>query len=132
MNHSFAKTHNFKPRTNFLYDYESEFEFIKPSQLKARGSNNVYTVRAMYVSDTGLYGPAPVVCIDGYRINAHSHMVKKVEEILNCRRSVNQINEGMVGVTFTEYENKYGKQIGLKWTDLKTPDPLPTPEPTED
>ena len=132
MNHSFAKAHNVKPRAKFLYDYESDFEFIKPSQLKAIDSDAVYTVRAMYISDTGLYGPAPVICIDGYRINAPSHMVKKVEEVLNCHRSVNLINEGMVGVTFTEYENKYGKQIGLKWTDLKTADPLPTPEPTEE
>ena len=132
MNHSFAKAHNVKPRAKFLYNYESDFEFIKPTELKAIDPEAVYTVRAMYISDTGLYGDAPVVCIDGYRINAPSHMVKKVEEILNCHRSVDLINEGKVGVTFFMYENKYGEQIGLKWTDLKTPDPLPTPEPTEE
>ena len=132
MTHSFAKAHNVKPHTNFLYDYKSEFEFIKPSQLKAIDPDAVYTVRAMYISNTGLYGPAAIICIDGYRINAPSRMTRIVEDVLDCYRSVDLINEGKVGVTFTEYENKYGRQIGLKWKDLKTADPLPTPEPTED
>ena len=124
---SFAKAHNVKPRAKFLYDYEAQPDFIKTADLEKLDPDAVYTVRAMYISDTGLYGDAPIVCVDGYRINAPSHMVKKVEEILNCHRSVDLINEGKVGVTFFMYENKYGEQIGLKWTDLKTPDPLPTP-----
>ena len=118
MTHSFAKAHNVKLRTSFFYDYKSDFEFIKPAQLKELDANAVYTVRAVYISDTSLYGPSAVICIDGYRINAPAHMTKIVEDVLDCHRSVNLINEGKVGVTFTEYENKYGKQIGLKWIDL--------------
>ena len=126
MNHSFAKTHNVKPRAKFLYDYEAQPDFIKTADLEKLDPNAVYTVRAMYVNDSGLYGPAPVICLDDYRVNAPASMVKKVEEILVCHRSVDLINEGKVGMTFTHYENKYGPQVGIKWVDLKTPDPLPT------
>lgn len=125
MNNSFAKAHNVKPRKPFNYDYEAKAEFIKTADLEKLDPNAVYTVRAMYVNDSGLYGPAPVICLDDYRVNAPASMVSKVKEIITCHRSVDLINEGKVGMTFTHYENKYGPQVGIKWVDLKTPDPLP-------
>lgn len=114
---SFANKHNFKP---FTYKTPESHEFVKPAELVARnGIETTYTLRAMYVNKGGQFGDEPVFITDDFILNAPSHLVSSVKEIINDGESTQLVNDGQVAFKLYEYENKFGKQYGVTWVDVE-------------
>ena len=113
----------------FKHETSDTTPFRKPADVYAEfGAEQLYPVRALYVTHGGEYGPQPILVTDHFKLNAPSHMVRKFNEIMLCRRSVKLIDEGMVSFQLVEYENKYGTQLSIKWIDNEEPIPEPTEE----
>ncbi len=115
---SFAKLHN-TAVANFNFETPAHFTYQKPIDLvQENGIENVYKVNAIYINKKGKYGDEPVVITDECIVNAPSHLVDTVKNILLDDHSVQLINDGKVGFKFYEYKNSKGDQIGLTWVDL--------------
>lgn len=56
---------------------------------------------------------------EGVALNLPPHMIPVVEDILKDGESLSMIARGKVGLSFYEYENKFGTQTGAFWVDLK-------------
>ena len=111
---TFATRHN-KPKAQFNYELTDEHRYVS---LKELDQDTIYVVQGLYISDSGLYGDAPVIVTDKYLVNAPQHLTKQVNKIIRDPRSVKQINEGLVGFKVISYTNKYGQQLTIEWVDL--------------
>lgn len=114
---SFANKHN--PRPNpFTYVTPDSHRYTKPATLAAtNGLDEVYKLNAIYVNKKGQYGDEPVFVTDNELVNAPSHMMDTVNEILDDSESVNLILDGQVYFKIYEYKNAKGKQHGITWVD---------------
>ncbi len=79
----------------------------------------VHIVRGLYINSNDEYGDAPVAITDTHLVNLPAHLTKTVREILSAKRNIAGINDGKVGFTIKEYENKYGKQLTVTWVTVK-------------
>lgn len=115
---SFAKLHN-TAVASFNFETPAHFTYQKPVDLaQEKGLDHVYKVNAIYINRKGKYGDEPVIITDECIVNAPSHLVDTVKNILTDENSVKLINDGKVGFKLYEYENKKGVQHGLTWVDL--------------
>lgn len=55
---------------------------------------------------------------EGIAVNLPSHMIPVVEEVLKDGESLSLIARGKVGISFYNYENKFGTQASVFWVDL--------------
>lgn len=120
---SFAKNYNTDKK--FTHTPSENAPYVKPLQLLEKyGEKKVYPIRALYTSNKGKFGTSASIACDGFLVNAPSHLVETIEQMLNDESAINAINAGIAGFQLYPYENKFGKQAGLTWVDIK-----PTPEP---
>ena len=55
---------------------------------------------------------------EGIAVNLPSHMIPVVEDVLKDGESLSLIARGKVGLSFYNYENKFGIQASAFWVDL--------------
>lgn len=55
---------------------------------------------------------------EGIAVNLPSHMIPVVEDVLKDGESLSMIARGKVGLSFYNYENKFGEQASAFWVDL--------------
>lgn len=116
---SFANKHNAKPNP-FTFETPEHFQYSKPETLVVtNGIDETYKLNAIYVNKKGQFGDEPVFVTDNELVNAPSHMMDTVNEIMNDSESINLIIDGQVHFKFYEYKNKFGKQYGITWVDAK-------------
>lgn len=116
---SFAKRFN-TVKAQFDYQAPENTPFIKPSELVAKnGIDKVYKLRSCYINKKGLYGNEPVLITDDFFVNAPTHIVETIQQILKDEQAVKLINLEKVGFKFYQYQNKFGEQIGIEWVDIK-------------
>lgn len=115
---SFAKKHNTKP-SPFTFVTPENHPFVKPADLvQQNGIDQTYLLRAMYINKGGQFGDEPVLLTDDFILNAPSHMVEKVSDIIDDGESTQLVNNGEVAFKLYEYSNKYGIQYGVTWVDV--------------
>lgn len=115
---SFANKHNTKP-SPFTFKTPEMHPFTKPAELVAQnGIDATYVLRAMYINKGGQFGLEPVLVTDDFILNAPSHMVEKVEQIIDDGESTQLVNNGEVAFKLYEYKNKFGQQFGVTWVDV--------------
>lgn len=115
---SFANKHNSNGRL-FDYDAPETHEYVDLAGLVERyGLKATHTVNAIYINTKGKFGDSPVIATDNELVNAPSHLMKTINEILSDPDSVGMINRKQVGFKVYEYKNKYGVNYGLEWLDL--------------
>lgn len=114
---SFANKHNAKANP-FTFATPDSHEYMKPADLVAQnGVDSVYKLNAIYVNKKGQFGDEPVFITDNEIVNAPSHMMETVNNILNDDESVKMIVDGKVTFKFYEYRNKKGDQVGITFLD---------------
>jgi|SRR5699024_4542602 len=102
----------------FEYDKDVKREFADLKELAGFFQlSEVYPVRALFINTKGRFGDAPVVYTDKYMVNAPSHMVDTVREMMSDDELVELVNAGKVGFKIYEYKNKYGLNYGLEWVE---------------
>lgn len=126
---SFAKRFN-TPTASFTFEMDGKI--LPFCDLKAMADQNgieaVYQLKMLYINKGGKFGDAPCLVTVNNIINAPSHMLDNVKDILNDQISVNMINNGEVGFKLYSYSNKFGQQYAVEWVDIKNPDLHAEPE----
>lgn len=114
---SFAKKHNVKP-SPFTFQTPENHPYKKPIELVTEfGLDKTYKVNAFYINKGGKFGDEPVIVTDDFILNAPSHLVGMVKEVLEDSESINLVLDGQVYFKFYEYENSKGSQVGVTWVD---------------
>ena len=80
--------------------------------------NQVYTVRGLFISTKGKYGPHPVAVGDDFFIDLPKHATEDVKNIIACDDDVLAINNGLVGIKARPYEKDGKTYIGFDWVDI--------------
>lgn len=115
---SFAKRFN-TVKAQFDYQAPENTPFAKPTELvQANGIDKVYQLKSCYINKKGLYGNEPVLITDTHFVNAPTHIVETINQILKDEQAVKLINLGKVGFKFYQYQNKFGEQLGIEWVDM--------------
>ncbi len=104
------------------FDFNTEgLEYTSLADLyNANGEKAHYTLRAIFINSKSKYGEAPVFAIDNALVNAPSHLLDTVKEILSDNDAIASINEGKVGFTIYPYKaEKFNVDtFGIKFIDL--------------
>ena len=115
---SFSKSYN-KER---VFDINTEdFDYVSLESLyNSVEDGHVFPVRGIYINEKSLYDPAPVIATDDCYVNFPSHMYKQCVDILNDKRAIAAINNGMVGFSIYEYEQKrfHKTCYSIRWEDI--------------
>ena len=122
---NFAK--KYKVQTNpFTFKTPETHEYKKCADVVAEYTlNKIHTVRAFYINNKGAYGDEPVIVTDDFILNAPSHVLSIVQDVLTDSESINEINNGEVHFLIYEYQNKYGLQHSVAWVDSLGDEPHP-------
>ena len=120
---SFAKRFN-TPTAHFTFEMDGkDLPFCDLRTMASQnGVNAVYQLKMLYINKGGKYGDAPCLVTANNIVNAPSHMLENVKDILNDQYSVDAINAGNVGFKLYEYNNKFGKQYAIEWVDIDNPE----------
>ena len=91
-------------KSSLLFTDNERFEEFKTLEqlFKEDGSEKVYKVNGAYIY-TGAFGKGCFIKSDGFNITLPTHMVETVEGIRSDSESVQEINDGKVGVTIYSY-----------------------------
>lgn len=104
------------------FDFDtSKLEFTSLSDLfNNNGADKVYTLRAMFINTKSKYGNTPVFASDDFIVNAPSHMLDTVNEILTDAEAIASINNGKVGFKIYPYKSeKFNVEtFGVNFVDL--------------
>lgn len=110
------------------FDYEldknapyKKLEDIYDSPENGDPSNNIYTVRGLFISTKGKFGDHPVIVTDTFFMDLPKHLTADVKEILNDNEAIDAINAGKCAVEVYKYEStKYNKQCySINWIDVE-------------
>lgn len=79
-----------------------------------------FTVYGIYINTKGNFDPAPVLALEDRYVNLPAHMTPVCEDMLRDAEAVKAINEGHVGITVYQYQQKrFNKTCyNVRWVDL--------------
>lgn len=99
--------------TNFQYESLADL-------FNRNGKDKVYKLTAIYINRKGKFGEAPVFATEDCFVNAPSHMVEVVNEILTDDEAIASINRGEVGFKIYPYvAEKFNRDcFGINFVDL--------------
>lgn len=88
---------------------------------KKNGENHVYTVKALYINKKSQYGDAPVIATDECLVNAPSHLLDTVNEMILDEEVHEAANNGALGFTIYSYstDKRKGTFYSIKWVDIE-------------
>lgn len=105
-----------------LFDIDtSGFEYFSLEDIFDGDESRVYPCNGVYISTKGYYGDHPVIAMDDKYVNLPQHMTDMIQGIINDKRAVKAINDGLVGFSIYSYEQKrFGTTCySIKWVDIK-------------
>ena len=101
-------------KSELLFNDNERFEEFKTLEelFKENGQKETYIVKGVYVY-TSTYGDGCFIKSDGFNISLPSHMVETVKNIRGDKESVEEINNGKVGVNIYSYKlpDKYPDEV---------------------
>lgn len=110
---------NFNKSTNITSNIDtSNFKFTNLEGLYKIGPNEKYRIIDLYINNHSKFGPAPVVVIDGYKVNLPTHLTDTVKDMLKDDDTILQINRGEAGFFIREYESHSRKCYTVCWIDM--------------
>lgn len=121
MAHSFAK--RFNKEKVFTIDC-TDFEYRSLEELYV-DDETVYQVRGLYINKKSMYtDKSPLLATDKFYVNLPDHLLDDIEEILNDRAAIADINRGVVGFRIYKYfQKKYNKECySITWVDIDPSD----------
>lgn len=99
----------------------TNFEYMSLVDLyNNNGEEEVYPLTAIYINTKSKYGNAPVFATDDCFVNAPSHMLETVNEILADENAVAEINNGKVGFKIYPYHaDKFNRDcFSINFVDM--------------
>ena len=91
-------------KSELLFNDNERFEDFNTLEdlFNVDGKDAIYPVKGLYTY-TGTYGKGCFIKSNGFNISLPTHMVETIEGIRNDLESVQEINEGKVGVNIYSY-----------------------------
>lgn len=91
-------------KTELLFNDNERFNEFKTLEdlYNVDNAGTVYKVNGVYIY-TGTYGKGCFVKSDGFNISLPNHMVETVETIRKDLESIQEINDGKVGISIYSY-----------------------------
>ena len=79
-----------------------------------------HTVLAMYINNSGKYGPTPTILTGDCLINLPKHLTETVSEMIKDAEVIDAVNNGNLGIEIYSYfSNKVHKtRYSINWVDL--------------
>ena len=79
-----------------------------------------FTIYGIYINTRGNFDPAPVLALEDRYVNLPAHMTPVCEDMLRDGEAVKAINEGKVGITVYQYQQKrFNKTCyNVRWVDM--------------
>ena len=105
-----------------LFDIDtSNFDYMSLEDIYDGDESRVFPCCGVYMSTKGYYGEHPVIATENYYVNLPQHLTDMVRSILNDKRAIKAINDGLVGFTIYSYEQKrFGTTCySIRWVDVK-------------
>ena len=105
-----------------LFDIDtSNFEYFNLDDIWDGNEDTVYPCNGIYISTKGYYGKHPVIAMDDKYVNLPEHMMDMCNDILNDKRAIKAINDGLVGFTiYTYIQKRFGTTCySIRWVDIK-------------
>lgn len=109
-------------------------KYNKGSRFKARPKGEEYfnleelynqnrrehIVLAMYINNSGKYGPSATLLTGDCLINLPQHLTETVSEMINDTEVIDAVNNGNLGIEIYQYySNKAHKPLySINWVDL--------------
>lgn len=108
---------------NVKFDFEpsKNFEYKTLVELyKANKKDKVYEVKGLFINTKSKFGDSPVAVTEKFYVNLPSHMTNTVREIREDVGLIADINNGKIGFTIYEYEQKKYKKTcySINWVDI--------------
>lgn len=108
--------------SGFNFKVPETFEYVSPEELyKANGENHVYLVKALYINRKSQYGDAPVIVTDECMVNAPSHLLDTVNDMLQDEELIEAVNNDLFGFKIYQYNTNKAKgtYYSVKWVDIE-------------
>ena len=105
-----------------LFDIDtSGFDYMSLEDIYDGDESRVFPCCGVYMSTKGYYGEHPVIATESYYVNLPQHLTDMVRSILNDKRAIKAINDGLVGFTIYSYEQKRFGTVcySIRWVDVK-------------
>ena len=114
-----AKFSKFNKMKKFDVD-TSNFEYVSLAELYNSDKDKVYTIKGIYINTKSKFGAAPVFAIDGFLVNAPSHLLETCQEMLRDDEAIDLINQGKAGFKVYIYHNdKFNLDcFGVEFVDI--------------
>lgn len=113
-----SKYNHSAPKFTFKFDGTPTFTSLKDAYVE--GKENTFTLRGLYISDKGKFGPAPVAITDKVFFNLPKHLTATVEEMLKDEELIAATNAGKVGFAIYPYDKDGKTCYGVEWIDIET------------
>lgn len=92
------------------------FDYLKLSELD---KEKVYTLKGVFISTRGSYGPSPVAIIDGHFVNLPAYTLSVIQDMLTDDEAIEWIKSGKTGFKVRPYQDKNGAdRLGVEWVDV--------------
>ena len=104
------------------FDFDTkDLEFTSLADLfNSNGQAEVYTLKAIFINTKSKFGDTPVFATPDFLVNAPSHLLDTVKEILADNDAIDSINKNKVGFSIYPYtsERFNVETFGIKFIDL--------------
>jgi hypothetical protein len=117
----FDELTNVTRKNLFTYQPEGELPFIKIKELREKSGDGPYVIKALWIASRNSAEAHPIITIEGYNVSIPAYKLQDVENMLQDDPTIEQINKGACGFVIADYENKFGKQVGIRWIKLDEP-----------
>ena len=106
----------------FDFTIPENFEYKSLSDLySTKGSEAVYTVKALYINTKSKFGKSPVIATTECLVNAPAHLMDIVNVMLMDEEVIDAINNNKFGFKIYQYEDKKFNRIcySINWVDIE-------------
>lgn len=101
--------------SKFNFKLREDAPYKKLSEL---GEGARFTVRALFISDKGNYGEAPIAISDDMGVYLPSHLNDTVKAMREDPECVQAINQGCVGCKVYSFESQGKTCYSVDWEDI--------------
>lgn len=97
----------------------AEFKSLKDLYTE-NGADYTYILTGCYINTKGKFGDQPVLMTPYFFVNAPSHLVDTVKDIMEDDETVQQINDGDAGFVIETYKDKLHGNLcySVRFVDL--------------
>lgn len=110
----------YNKRSLFNYDKEIDRDYCKLVDLvECNGIEAVYTLEAIFINSKSKFGEAPILVTSQWLVNAPSHLINTVKQMMDDTEIVEMINQRKVGFKIYSYVDSNSViRFSVEWVEV--------------